>query len=29
MYMGEDEAADEVMEGEDTSGSIVVETLTR
>lgn len=28
MYIGEDAAADEVMEGEDSSGSIVVETLT-
>lgn len=28
MYIGEDAAADDVMEGEDTSGSIVVETLT-
>merc|ERR1712127_905199 len=28
MYFGEDEAADNVMEGEDTSGSIVIETLT-
>lgn len=28
MYVGEDAAADEVMEGEDSSGSILVETLT-
>ena len=27
MYVGEDAAADDIMEGENSSGSIVVETL--